>query len=72
MNNGQKLDRIKELIESFYNQTGHNKCHYYPDIFKEIAIIVGIKPEHINLDSLPELTEFKNGCEQFQNELYHK
>lgn len=46
---------------------GHDSCWFYPDIFRQIALIVEAE---IKTQNLPPLEEFKVGCCRYQKEIY--
>jgi len=48
-------------------QQGHDRCHYYPDIF--ISLLKLFKIDNYN-PNLPKQSEFKKGCEQYQKDEY--
>ena len=60
-------NKIKELINTWVNKTGHHKCWYYPDIFKEIAETL-----NISIEQTPtvKLEDFRNGCYAYTCDLY--
>lgn len=63
-----ELSSARKRIQSWLDKQGHDKCHYYPEIFRELAELFGLKP---SVDSeLPSLAEFKGGCTRFQAEQY--
>lgn len=67
LSKGQLLE-CKEAIITWMNKQGHDRCWYYPDIFKKLCNILEIKPTI--LPCLPPLEEFKRGCEAYQKENY--
>lgn len=62
-----QLFRIKQAIKKWIDKQGHDKCWYYPEIFKEISDILEIKTDK-NIE-IPE-EEFELGCKNYQDELY--
>lgn len=64
-----KLAKIKSLIENWDSKQEHDACHYYPEIFREIAEICGafLKNQH----GLPPREEFHKGCNKYTNEVYN-
>lgn len=62
-----KIVQIRLLIEEWANKQGHDSCWFYPDIFRQIALIVEAK---IKTQNLPPLEEFKVGCCRYQKEIY--
>ena len=65
----RKLERIKGIVQEWYDKQGHDQCHYYPELFRELAPIVEVK---IIDPHLPPRAEFKRGCKMFQDEIYRK
>lgn len=63
-----KLNKAKELIQSWVNQQGHDRCWYYPEIFEQLVKLFEIK--QTKPSSLPPLKEFKKGCKRYQNKEY--
>lgn len=59
---------VRLIIENWAAQQGHNRCWYYPDVFKEIATLVGAKIDYP--PGLPDREEFEEGCCKYQEEQY--
>jgi hypothetical protein len=61
----EKLELIRQAVLDWNNQTGHNRCWYYPLFFKFIAEVVGV-----DVPAKPDISreEFEAGCKQFQDE----
>lgn len=36
-------EKIRLIIENWATQQGHDRCWYYPEVFREIAELVGAK-----------------------------
>lgn len=66
----QTCEKTKEAIQEWMNQQGHNRCWYYPDIFKKLASLHSL--EQTTPSNLPPLEEFKEGCTKYQSEEYAK
>ena len=62
-----KCIKIKNCVKQWINKQGHDRCWYYPDIFREISSILEIHP--VNSD-LPPRKEFELGCKKYQDEEY--
>ena len=65
----ENCEKTKILLKKWIDKQGHDRCWYYPDIFKEI-----IKIHNIKLDiqkNLPPLEEFKEGCRKYQEEEFN-
>ena len=61
------LNRARELIQSWLDKQGHNKCWYYPEIFRQLAALFGITE---GIGNLPPLSEFQGGCRRYQADIY--
>jgi hypothetical protein len=65
----EKMKQAKEILQSWVDQQGHERCWYYPDVFNQLAelfeIIGGEK-------GLPPRCEFEKGCIKYQVEEYGK
>lgn len=62
-----RLKRAKEILQAWSNKQGHDKCHYYPEVFRELCILLGVRSP---LPVLPPKEEFIRGCQAYQEELY--
>lgn len=60
---------LKAIVEHWISQQGHDRCWYYPDLFRRIAQAVGISTSTLP-DSLPPRCEFEAGCRRYQEEEY--
>jgi hypothetical protein len=63
------LDQARALLQGWVDKQAHDRCWYYPDIFRELAALLGVKatvPE-----GLPPRTEFEAGCRRYQDEEYN-
>lgn len=49
---------------------GHERCWYYPDIFKEVMKALWLTVDGRELDIHIPLVEFQKGCTTFQREVY--
>jgi len=65
-----KLEQIRQVILEWDGKTGHDRCWYYPDLFKKIADILDIKLTQT--PALPSRGEFEDGCRQYQDEEFGK
>jgi len=64
----EKCDEAKQIIEEWANKQGHDRCWYYPDLFRRLAEVLDA-----NLEvepSLPPRCEFEAGCSRYQDEEY--
>lgn len=66
---GEKNKTVTDLIKEWDKKQGHDKCHYYPEIFRAIATKLGI----VLKNDPPEMTQekFDAGCKQYQSELFN-
>ena len=62
----ERYIQAQAVLQRWVNQQGHDRCWYYPDLFRELAVILEVTPTKD--PSLPSLEEFKRGCEQYQRE----
>ena len=69
-NSCKQCTEAKLLIQQWLSKQGHDQCHYYPDIFGQLAKLFEIEPT-IDLN-LPPREEFRRGCHQFEDTLYDK
>ncbi|MCC7432794.1 hypothetical protein IT412_04695 [Candidatus Peregrinibacteria bacterium] len=65
----QKLARTKQILQSWVDQQGHNRCWYYPELFRELVELYDIKVT--KEPTLPPLEEFKAGCCRYQKEEFN-
>ena len=66
----EKLEQTKAIIQEWLDKQGHDRCWYYPDLFRKLADLFEIE---LSVDpSLPPLEEFKKGCARYQEEEYFK
>lgn len=62
---GMALDAIRQWA----TKKGHEHCHYYPDIFRDVAVALGTPVAEIP-EGLPPESEFRAACMRFADELY--
>lgn len=62
-----KLERIEKSVREWVGKQGHDKCHYYPEIFRKIAETLGIEYVEPNL---PPREEFRIFCQRYEREIY--
>lgn len=61
-----QINEAKQLLQSWVDQQGHNRCWYYPEIFTKLAALFDIK---MTVEpSLPPREEFEAGCRRYQEE----
>lgn len=64
----RKCDEAAAVLQEWTDKQGHNRCWYYPELFRRLCQIYGVTPSKEPL--LPPLEEFKGGCHQYQCEEY--
>lgn len=64
----EKCEEAKAIIEEWQSQQGHDRCWYYPEVFRKLATLFGVKP----VDRPDQLSrrDFEKGCERFQDEIF--
>lgn len=65
----QRFNEARNVIQEWVDKQGHDRCWYYPDLFRKLAEIFEVKYTD---PGLPPLDEFKKGCERYQDEEYGK
>ncbi len=66
-----KLVNIEKELLKWTSRQEHDKCWYYPDIFRKICNILGIEETDTSGWIVPE-KEFEEGCNMYRKELYNK
>ena len=66
----EKLAQIERIVQEWTDQQGHDRCWYYPDLYRRIIDVLGIEPK-LAL-GLPPRPEFERGCKRYQDEEYGK
>lgn len=61
-------DQVKAITQEWADKQGHERCHYYPELFRRLAEILGIKSQVEAC--LPPRSEFEKGCRRYQDEEY--
>jgi len=64
-----KCTKTSAIIEEWLNQQGHNRCWYYPELFRQLADLYGCVQSAPS--ALPPLEEFRRGCTRYQEEEYN-
>lgn len=62
-----QLEGCKQIVSEWLGKQGHDKCHFYPELFKQLAEVLGLKAPEAEL---PPRAEFEAGCKRYQDELY--
>lgn len=68
MTDTEKLNHAKQALQKWIDAQGHDRCWYYPDIFRELVELFDLKPTV--LPELPPRAEFEQGCRRYQEEEY--
>lgn len=63
-----KCDEASKLVQQWLDKQGHERCWYYPDIFRSLAKVFGLTSKLPS--NLPPRKEFENGCKKYQQEEY--
>ena len=63
----EKCKKAEAIILEWSNKQGHDRCWYYPDLFRKLA---GIFELNLQPGSLPPREEFEAGCRRYQSEEY--
>jgi hypothetical protein len=58
----------KQMLQEWMNNQGHDRCWYYPEIFRRLCVLFDVKPEVYA--NLPSRSEFEQGCHRYQDEQY--
>lgn len=68
MDLSHELDAVKVVIQEWVDKQGHDRCWYYPELFRRLATILDIK---MTVEpKLPPRQEFELGCKKYQDEEY--
>ena len=63
-----KCERAKQILTEWIDQQGHDRCWYYPDLYRKLIEVFDIKPS--KEPNLPPKAEFEQGCKRYQDEEY--
>lgn len=64
----EKLLEVKNVIREWDEKRGHERCWYFPELFKKIADIVGV--ELMNGPYVPTPEQAARGCERYWKEQF--
>ena len=64
----RKYNEARKVIREWIDKQEHDRCWYYPDLFRTLADILEVRPSRD--PGLPPIEEFKKGCERYQDEEY--
>ncbi|TMJ00858.1 MAG: hypothetical protein E6G97_18155 [Alphaproteobacteria bacterium] len=64
------LAQARALLQGWVDKQAHDRCWYYPDVFRELAALLGVKTTVPG--GLPPRPEFEDGCRRYQDEEYNR
>ena len=64
----EKFNEAKKVIEEWVDKQGEDKCWYYPDLFRRLAVIFDV--ESTKEPCLPPISQFEKGCDRYREEVY--
>lgn len=64
-----KYIEARQVIQEWVDKQGHDRCWYYPELFRRLLDIYDIRPSKD--PHLPKIEEFRAGCERYQREQYN-
>lgn len=64
------LEKVKAVVERWLDKQGHERCWYYPELFSELAALLGLGRGKVLDPGLPPREEFEAGCKRYQDEQY--
>lgn len=64
-----KQERVTAVIIEWKQKQGHDRCHYFPELFNRIAEILDLDVRETE-DDLPPEEEFQHECDKFRKKLY--
>jgi hypothetical protein len=62
------LQQTKDLLQSWVDKQGHDRCWYYPEIFEQLCKLFEVVPT--NYKRLPSRKAFEEGCRRYQDLQY--
>jgi hypothetical protein len=65
---GKRIKEVRRLVREWADKQGHNKCHYYPEIFDKLCVFLNIPIQPVYIPR----SEFEEGCIRYQDELFGK
>lgn len=63
----EKCKEAEAIIQEWANKQGHDRCWYYPDLFRRLAVVFELD---LQPGPLPPRKEFEEGCRRYQCEEY--
>ena len=70
MDDTEKLELVKQILQEAIEKEGQERCWYHPDLFQRLIDLLEIK--NTKPMSLPPRKEFERGCKKYQEEQYSK
>lgn len=64
----ERCKQARAVLARWTTQQGHDRCWYYPDLFRQLAETLGV--ELPPPAGLPPRAEFEAGCRRYQDEEY--
>lgn len=65
-----KVAQATGLLQQWVDQQSHDRCWYYPEIFRQLCDLFGVQPTL--QPGLPPRPEFELGCKRYQDEEFGK
>jgi hypothetical protein len=63
----QTVRQATQIVSDWTSKQGHDRCWYYPELFNELAALLGIEARD---PGLPSRQEFELGCRRYRAEQY--
>jgi hypothetical protein len=60
---------VKDELQNWIDKQGHNKCWYYPEIFRRLCDLLNVKPSVAPY--IPTEDEFIPECKRYYQEEVH-
>jgi hypothetical protein len=64
------LEHVKQIVTEWATKQGHDRCWYYPDLFRKLVEVLKLDVEVEK--NLPPQEEFSYCCKQYEKEIYEK
>lgn len=68
MTDPERVQEARRLLQEWLDQQGHERCWYYPDIFRQLCRVLEVTESRE--PRLPNREEFAAGCRRYQEEEY--
>lgn len=69
MEDCKRCKEAEAIIQTWTDKQGHERCWYYPDLFKRLALLFNIAPKLP--PNLPPRSEFEEGCRRYQDDEFN-